>query len=99
MTAEGLGGREINRRTSVIDGERRISCSHVLEWYKRFREGCMSLQDGAQHPPYNPDISPCDFHMFGELKKGIRGHSFASYEDVCNWVNNWFGRQLFQELD
>ena len=29
-----------------------------------------------QHPPYSPDLSPCDFHIFGELKKDIRGHRF-----------------------
>ena len=22
-----------------------------------------------EHPPYSPDMSPCDFHLFGPLKK------------------------------
>ena len=26
-----------------------------------------------KYPPYSPDISPCDVHIFGDLKKGIRG--------------------------
>ncbi|KAJ4442855.1 hypothetical protein ANN_04448 [Periplaneta americana] len=39
-----------------------------------------------QHPPpYSPDLSPCYFHIFGELKKDIRGLRFASDEDVCDW--------------
>ncbi|PNF29904.1 hypothetical protein B7P43_G07269, partial [Cryptotermes secundus] len=46
-----------------------------------------------QHPPYSPDLSPCDFHIFEDLKRGIRGHRFASDEDVCNWVKTWFRRQ------
>jgi histone-lysine N-methyltransferase SETMAR len=46
-----------------------------------------------QHPPYSPDLSPCDFHIFGDLKRDIRGHRFASDEDVCGWVKMWFRRQ------
>ena len=42
----------------------------------------MSLQDDAQHPPYSLDLSPYDFHIFGELKKDIYGHCFALDEDV-----------------
>ena len=26
-----------------------------------------------QHSPYSPDLSPCDVHIFGDLKKDIRG--------------------------
>ena len=29
-----------------------------------------------QHPPYSPDLPPCDFHIFGDKKKDIRGHRF-----------------------
>ena len=30
-----------------------------------------------QHPPYSPDLSPCDFYVFGDLKKDIRGRWFT----------------------
>ena len=40
----------------------------------------MSLQDDAKIPPYSPDLSPCDFHIFGDLKKNVRAHRFASTE-------------------
>ena len=30
-----------------------------------------------QHPPYSPDLSPCDFHIFGNLKKDIHGRRFS----------------------
>ena len=39
-----------------------------------------------QHPPYRPNLSPCDFHIFCDLKKGIRGHRFHSDEEVQDWV-------------
>ncbi len=25
------------------------------------------------HPPYSPDLSPCDFHLFATLKEPLRG--------------------------
>ena len=33
-----------------------------------------------QQPPYSPDLSPFDFHIFGDLKKDIRGRRFRSEE-------------------
>jgi hypothetical protein len=39
------------------------------------------------HPPYNPDLSPCDFHVFGPLKK------FGSDDDVKAAVVQWFQQQ------
>ena len=54
-------------------------------YYRALGEGRVSLQDDAQHPPYNTDLSPYDFHIFEEFKKDIHGHLFASDEDVCDW--------------
>ena len=42
-----------------------------------------------QHPPYIPDFSPCDFHIFGDLKKDSRGRRFHSDEEVQEWVRLW----------
>ena len=39
-----------------------------------------------QHLPYSPDLSPCDFHIFGDLKKVIRGCQFHSDDEVQEWV-------------
>ena len=30
------------------------------------------------HPPYSPDLSPCDFWLFPRLKKMLAGHRFES---------------------
>ncbi len=29
------------------------------------------------HPPYSPDLSPCDFFLFPLLKKRLRGHEYG----------------------
>ena len=42
-----------------------------------------------QHPPYSPDLSPCDFHIFADLKKDILGRRFYSDEEVQEWVRLW----------
>ena len=42
-----------------------------------------------QHPPYSPDLDPCDFHIFGDLKKDIRGRQFHSEEEVQECVRLW----------
>jgi len=34
------------------------------------------------HPPYSPDLSPCDFHLFTKLKNLLRGNRYKSEEEV-----------------
>ena len=45
------------------------------------------------HPPYRPDIPPCDYAIFGPLKKALRGKLFTSDDDVKQYVQNWFTTQ------
>ena len=42
------------------------------------------------HPPYSPDLSPCDFHMFGPLKEAFEGKRFETNDQVETFVCNWF---------
>ncbi|XP_011865779.1 PREDICTED: histone-lysine N-methyltransferase SETMAR-like [Vollenhovia emeryi] len=44
--------------------------------------------EALTHPPYSPDLSPCDFHIFGALKKDIRGRRFASDAEVHAWIQS-----------
>ena len=37
-----------------------------------------SVLDVLDHPPYNPDLSPCDFWLFPRLKEMLAGHRFES---------------------
>ena len=32
----------------------------------------------SNHPPYSPDLSPCDFFLFPRLKKMLSGNKFTS---------------------
>jgi histone-lysine N-methyltransferase SETMAR len=42
------------------------------------------------HPPYSPDLIPCDFHAFGPLREVLHGYWFGSDEKekevVCIWI-------------
>ena len=42
------------------------------------------------HLPYWPDLAPSDFHLFGTLKKSLRGQHFSSDEEVKTAVRKWF---------
>jgi len=35
------------------------------------------------HPPYSPDLAPCDFYLFPKLKLKLKGHHFGTMEN-CN---------------
>jgi hypothetical protein len=34
------------------------------------------------YPLYSPDLSPCSFHVFGELKNLFMGQHFSSDDDI-----------------
>lgn len=34
------------------------------------------------HPPYSPDLAPCDFWLFPRLKSVLKGTHFASMEEI-----------------
>lgn len=34
------------------------------------------------HPPYLPDLTPGDYHLFPNLKKHLKGTDFSAREDV-----------------
>ena len=34
------------------------------------------------HPPYSPDLAPCDFFLFPNMKKWLGGKRFTSNEEV-----------------
>jgi len=42
-----------------------------------------------EQPPYSPDLSPCDYHMFGPLKEAQGGQRFDDDEQVENFVRKW----------
>jgi histone-lysine N-methyltransferase SETMAR len=32
------------------------------------------------HPPYSPDLSPCNFYLYPKLKSKLKGHHFGMME-------------------
>jgi len=34
------------------------------------------------HPPYSPDLAPCDFYLFPKLKSKLKGHHFGLLENI-----------------
>ncbi len=41
-----------------------------------------------EHPPYSPDLAPCDYFLFPRLKKELRGVRFASVDALQAEVNH-----------
>lgn len=39
-----------------------------------------------RHPPYSPDLSPCDFDLFPKLKMPLRGQRFDDLDDLKSAV-------------
>ena len=40
------------------------------------------------HPPYSPDLAPCDFFLFPTLKKILRGQQFDDVADLQRAVQS-----------
>ena len=38
--------------------------------------------DLLPHPPYSPDMAPCDFWLFFRTKKPMKGKRFSSLEEI-----------------
>jgi histone-lysine N-methyltransferase SETMAR len=39
-----------------------------------------------QHPPYSPDISPCDFWLFGLLNETLKGNQYNDSKSISDAV-------------
>ena len=45
------------------------------------------------HPPYSPDLSPSDYHLFPGLKKQLKVRHFLSDAEVIAAAETWLDRQ------
>ena len=41
------------------------------------------------HPPYSPDLAPCDFFLFPKLKLRMKGQTFDTIEEIRITVGTW----------
>ena len=42
------------------------------------------------HPPYSPDLSPCDYWLFADLKTMLQGKRIDSNEEVIAKTEAYF---------
>jgi len=40
------------------------------------------------HPPYSPDLAPCDFYLFPKLKSKLKGYHFGMMENIQKIVTD-----------
>jgi len=55
------------------------------------------------HPPYSPDLAPCDFFLFPKLKLRMKGRRFDTIEEfqeesqrVLDTIPKWDFQGYFQ---
>ena len=47
------------------------------------------------HPPYSPDLSPCDFFLFPRLKKMLSGNNYTSRSSLGSAIYQCLLQMLF----
>jgi histone-lysine N-methyltransferase SETMAR len=58
-----------------------------------------------EHPPYSPDLAPCDFFLFGSVKGKLAGKRYATRDDLVSKVRRFiagirpdFLKRVFESL-
>jgi transposase len=52
----------------------------------------------APHPPYSPDLNPCDFWLFGILKQKRKEQVFQSEEQILTAVSESWNELTFEDI-
>ena len=80
------------RKDQAKDGQEHLlhdnTSSHKCEVVKSFLAS--EKEKVLNHPPYSPDLSPCDFFLFPRLKKMLSGNKYTSRSSL--------GRAIYQCL-
>ena len=45
------------------------------------------------HPPYSPDLTPSDYHLFGPVKEALKSRWFTLDQEVKEAVHSWLAAQ------
>ncbi|XP_035212343.1 histone-lysine N-methyltransferase SETMAR-like [Stegodyphus dumicola] len=64
------------------------ACPHSARVTQRLLQQFQS--DIFEHPPYSPDLTPSDFHLFPELKQWLGGKSFQNDVELKETVTTHF---------
>jgi histone-lysine N-methyltransferase SETMAR len=52
----------------------------------------------AEHPPYSPDLSPCDFWLFGFLKENLKDCQFRAVQSVHHAITDLWDKLAFGDV-
>jgi hypothetical protein len=52
----------------------------------------------APHPAYSPDISPCDFWLFGFLKESLKEQELSTSDEIIEVIAIIWNGIAFEEL-
>jgi histone-lysine N-methyltransferase SETMAR len=50
------------------------------------------------HPAYSPDLSPCDFWLFGMLKGNMKDRAFQTVEEIFDVITLIWNGVRFEQL-
>ena len=67
------------------------SRAHTSQYVKNHLDhSCFTL---LKHPAYYPDLSPCNFGLFGTVKESFKGKSFDSEEELLQAIGQFFSEK------
>jgi hypothetical protein len=52
----------------------------------------------APHPTYSPDLSPCDFWLFGTIKHNMKDREFQSQQEILSAVAKLWNDLTFADV-
>jgi histone-lysine N-methyltransferase SETMAR len=52
----------------------------------------------APHPPYSPNLSPCDFWFFGILKQKMKERIFQSEKQILAAITESWDELTFEDV-
>ena len=53
----------------------------------------------VQHPPYSPDLAPCDFFLFPRMKDSLRGIRFQLTQELKEASENYLKGLLKKDFE
>jgi histone-lysine N-methyltransferase SETMAR len=52
----------------------------------------------APHPPYSPDLSPCDFWFFGMVKQKTKDREFCSAQEILRSLSDVWSDLTLEDI-
>ena len=65
----------------LIEGDRLLTVNE-MHW------------ENLDHPPYSPDLTPCDYFLFAPMKESLGGERLKKNDEVEEYVHNWWRHTL-----